>query len=129
MVRLAAGLDEQGRLDKAVTQRALECLERFGQRLRDMHAESVRVVGTNTLRKAQRKQAFLDRARDALGHPIEIISGIEEARLIYLGVANTMPNEPAGGWSWTSAAAAPSSSSAKASIRCGWKACTWAASA
>src|SRR5262245_31274634 len=94
MVRLAAGLDEQGRLDKAVTSRALECLERFGQRLRDMHAESVRVVGTNTLRKAHRKQVFLERAREALGHPIEIISGIEEACLIYLGVTNTMPNEP-----------------------------------
>ena len=94
MVRLAAGLDDQGRLDKTVTQRALECLQRFGQRLRDMHAESVRVVGTNTLRKAHRKQTFLERARDALGHPIEIISGIEEARLIYLGVANTIPNDP-----------------------------------
>jgi exopolyphosphatase/guanosine-5'-triphosphate,3'-diphosphate pyrophosphatase len=73
---------------------ALACLERFGQRLRDMKAESVRVVGTNTLRKAKRKGAFLDRARSALGHPIEVISGIEEARLIYLGVANTMPSEP-----------------------------------
>ena len=47
MVRLAAGLDDLGRLDKTVTQRALECLERFGQRLRDMHAESVRVVSGN----------------------------------------------------------------------------------
>ena len=73
---------------------ALACLERFGQRLRDMKAESVRVVGTNTLRKARRKGAFLDRARAALGHPIEVISGIEEARLIYLGVARTMPSEP-----------------------------------
>ncbi|HZF25428.1 MAG TPA: exopolyphosphatase [Steroidobacteraceae bacterium] len=94
MVRLAAGLDAEDRLDKAVTVRALECLQRFGQRLRDMHAENVRVVGTNTLRKAHRKQTFLERARDALGHPIEIISGIEEARLIYLGVANTIPNDP-----------------------------------
>jgi len=94
MVRLAAGLDEQGRLDKAATTRAVQCLERFGQRLREMKAESVRVVGTNTLRKAHRKQAFLERAREALGHPIEIIAGIEEARLIYLGVANTMPSEP-----------------------------------
>lgn len=94
MVRLAAGLDEQGRLDRAAIEMALECLERFGQRLRDMNAESVRVVGTNTLRRAKRKGAFLDRARAALGHPIEIISGIEEARLIYLGVAQTMPSEP-----------------------------------
>ena len=94
MVRLAAGLDEQGRLDRAAMEAALDCLERFGQRLRDMKAESVRVVGTNTLRRAKRKGAFLDRARAALGHPIEIISGIEEARLIYLGVAQTMPSEP-----------------------------------
>jgi exopolyphosphatase/guanosine-5'-triphosphate,3'-diphosphate pyrophosphatase len=93
-VRLGAGLDEQGRLKREAIELALACLERFGQRLRDMKAESVRVVGTNTLRKAKRKGAFLDRARSALGHPIEVISGIEEARLIYLGVANTMPSEP-----------------------------------
>ena len=94
MVRLGAGLDEQGRLTRESTDTALACLERFGQRLHDMKAESVRVVGTNTLRRARRKGAFLDRARSALGHPIEIISGIEEARLIYLGVAHTMPSEP-----------------------------------
>lgn len=93
-VRLGAGLDEQGRLTRESMDAALACLERFGQRLRDMKAESVRVVGTNTLRKARRKGAFLDRARSALGHPIEIISGIEEARLIYHGVARTMPSEP-----------------------------------
>jgi exopolyphosphatase/guanosine-5'-triphosphate,3'-diphosphate pyrophosphatase len=95
MVRLAEGLDADGRLDKLVSQRALACLERFGQRLRDMHADGVRVVGTNALRVARRKQAFLERAREALGHPIEIISGMEEARLIYSGVAHTLPAEPA----------------------------------
>jgi exopolyphosphatase / guanosine-5'-triphosphate,3'-diphosphate pyrophosphatase len=63
MVRLAAGLDEHGRLSRESTQRALQCLERFGQRLRDMRAESVRVVGTNTLRKAKRRGVFLERAR------------------------------------------------------------------
>lgn len=92
MVRLAAGLDAQGRLNREATGRALPCLERFGQRLRDMQAKRVRVVGTNTLRKARRKGAFLDRAREALGHPIDIISGVEEARLIYLGVAHTTPS-------------------------------------
>jgi exopolyphosphatase / guanosine-5'-triphosphate,3'-diphosphate pyrophosphatase len=92
-VRLAAGIDEQGRLDREATTRALQCLERFGQRLRDVKAGRVRVVGTNTLRKAKRKGAFLDRAREALGHPIEIISGVEEARLIYHGVARTTPSE------------------------------------
>ncbi len=94
MVRLAAGVAENGRIDKDVAARALGCLQRFGQRLRDMHADSVRVVGTNALRLAHKKQAFLERAREALGHPIEIIAGMEEARLIYSGVAHTMPSEP-----------------------------------
>ncbi len=94
MVRLGAGVGPDGRLDKQVAARALACLERFGQRLRDMHARSVRVVGTNALRISRRKQAFLERARDALGHPIEIVSGMEEARLIYSGVAHTLPAEP-----------------------------------
>lgn len=93
MVRLGAGLDADGRLDKDAANRAIECLERFGQRLRDMHADSVRVVGTNALRRAKAKGAFLARARAALGHPIEIISGMEEARLIYSGVAHTMSTD------------------------------------
>jgi exopolyphosphatase / guanosine-5'-triphosphate,3'-diphosphate pyrophosphatase len=92
MVRLAAGLDESGRLDQDAAARALRCLERFGQRLRAMQADSVRVVGTNALRNARQKRWFLERARAALGHPIEIISGVEEARLIYSGVAHTSPS-------------------------------------
>ena len=91
MVRLAEGVADDGRLDKVVANRALACLQRFGQRLADMHADSVRVVGTNALRRARRKQAFLERAREAIGHPIEIIAGREEARLIYSGVAHTLP--------------------------------------
>jgi exopolyphosphatase/guanosine-5'-triphosphate,3'-diphosphate pyrophosphatase len=91
MVRLGSGIDAEGRLDREVAARALACLERFGQRLRDMHADKVRVVGTNALRQAHRKQSFLERARTALGHPIEIVSGMEEARLIYSGVAHTSP--------------------------------------
>jgi len=90
MVRLGAGLEADGRLNKDVAASALACLERFGQRLRDMRPDSVRVVGTNALRRARRKEAFVERAREALGHPIEIVSGIEEARLIYSGVAHTM---------------------------------------
>ena len=94
MVRLATGLHDSGRLDEAASERALRCLERFGQRLRAMHADSVRVVGTNALRRAKRKRWFLERARAALGHPIEIISGLEEARLIYSGVVHTSPMSP-----------------------------------
>lgn len=93
-VRLGAGVDADGRLDREVAARALACLERFGQRLRDMRPGSVRAVGTNALRRAHRKQQFLEKARAALGHPIEIVSGMEEARLIYSGVAHTLPAFP-----------------------------------
>ncbi len=91
MVRLGAGVKPDGRLDSAVAARAVACLERFGQRLRHMKPDGVRVVGTNALRRLRRANSFLERARAALGHPIEIISGREEARLIYSGVAHTMP--------------------------------------
>jgi exopolyphosphatase/guanosine-5'-triphosphate,3'-diphosphate pyrophosphatase len=88
MVRLASGLNKHGYLDHASQERALACLRRFGQRLRDMRAHQVRVVGTNTLRRARNSDAFLEAAERALGHPVEVISGIEEARLIYLGVSH-----------------------------------------
>jgi exopolyphosphatase/guanosine-5'-triphosphate,3'-diphosphate pyrophosphatase len=93
MVQLAAGLTDDRKIRADAQQRALICLERFGQRVREMPQESVRVVGTNTLRVAREAQAFLERAEEALGQPIEIINGIEEARLIYLGVAHGLgPN-------------------------------------
>jgi exopolyphosphatase/guanosine-5'-triphosphate,3'-diphosphate pyrophosphatase len=88
MVRLASGLNEHGFLDSTSQERALACLRRFGQRLRDMHAHQVRVVGTNTLRRARNSGEFLAAAERALGQPVEVISGMEEARLIYLGVSH-----------------------------------------
>jgi exopolyphosphatase/guanosine-5'-triphosphate,3'-diphosphate pyrophosphatase len=88
MVRLASGLNPHGYLDSASQDRALGCLRRFGQRLRDMRAHQVRVVGTNTLRRARNADRFLAAAEEALGHPVEVISGMEEARLIYLGVSH-----------------------------------------
>lgn len=91
MVRLASGLDKRGRLSDASQARALNTLRRFGERLRAMQAGRVRVVGTNTLRRAHTTGRFLQRAARALGHPVEIISGIEEARLIYLGASHTLP--------------------------------------
>jgi len=91
MVRLAAGIDTNDRLDDASQQKALECLARFGERIRDMRAEKVRVVGTSTLRRVGRNSAFIEDAEDALGHPVEIISGVEEARLIYQGVYHSAP--------------------------------------
>ena len=93
MVRLADGLDEDGQLSDAVIDRALECLSRFGQRLRPLPAAHVRVVGTSSLRRAKNGGAFLTKAEQALGHSIEIISGVEEARLIYLGVAHDLARD------------------------------------
>ena len=93
MVRLASGLDERRCLDKASMERAILCLERFGQRIREIPRVNVRAVGTNTLRQARNGNAFLEQARRALGNPIEIIAGREEARLIFLGVAHSVYNE------------------------------------
>lgn len=90
MVRLAEGLRESNNLDHTTASRAIECLERFGQRVRHLPPHHVRVVGTNTLRKARNRDAFIEQAEQALGHRIEIISGREEARLIYLGVSHSL---------------------------------------
>ncbi len=90
MVHLGAGLDDGGNLTREVQQRALTCLERFGERVRPMPARAVRAIGTNALRNAKNSRDFLVAAEKALGHSIKIISGDEEARLIYLGVAHTL---------------------------------------
>ena len=92
-VQLAAGLDESLNLKQDAIDRALTCLERFGQRLKTIPRINVRAVGTNTLRQARNGSKFLYMAKQALGHSIEIISGREEARLIFLGVAHSIYNE------------------------------------
>lgn len=93
MVRLAGGLDDRKRLTDEAMDVALACLEKFGQRIKTIPATNIRAVGTNTLRQAKNGTEFLARANAALGHRIEIISGREEARLVYLGVANTIFND------------------------------------
>ena len=90
-VRLAAGLDDRKNLTEDAQARALDALQRFGERLAGFPAEAVRAVGTNTLRVAKNSPQFLARAESALGFPIEVIAGREEARLIYLGVAHGLP--------------------------------------
>lgn len=90
-VRLSEGLKPNGKLTPDARSRALDCLSRFGERLHDMHASSVRAAGTSTLRRAGDSKAFRDEAAKRLGHPIEVISGIEEARLIYNGVTHSTP--------------------------------------
>lgn len=92
-VRLAGGLDEKQKLSDEVIARALDCLQKFGQRIQEIPAGNIRAVGTNTLRLAKNSNAFLKKAGQALGHPVEIISGREEARLIFLGVAYSNYND------------------------------------
>jgi exopolyphosphatase/guanosine-5'-triphosphate,3'-diphosphate pyrophosphatase len=91
-VRLAAGLTTEKTLDGSSQLRALDALARFGERLRGFSPHAVRAVATNTLRVARNAPHFLSEAEAALGFPIEVIAGREEARLIYLGVARCLAN-------------------------------------
>jgi len=92
-VRLGAGLDAHGLLTEEATQRGLACLARFAQRLKGFASWQVRAVATQTLREARNRDAFLQRGNLVLGHPIEVISGREEARLIFQGVARLQASE------------------------------------
>jgi len=91
-VRLGAGLDGNGLLTDEAAERGLDCLRRFAARLAGFAPAQVRAVATQTLREARNRDAFLLRAQAALGQPIEVISGREEARLIYAGVAHLQPS-------------------------------------
>src|SRR3990172_5956199 len=88
-VRLGAGLTQDKRLEEEGQERALQCLKHFGERLRGVDRGAVRAVGTNTLRVAKNAASFLRKAEAALGFPIEVVAGREEARLIYLGVSHS----------------------------------------
>jgi exopolyphosphatase/guanosine-5'-triphosphate,3'-diphosphate pyrophosphatase len=90
-VRLATGLTADKHLDAEAQERALGALKRFSERLAGMPRQAVRAVGTNALRVAKNSGAFLRRAEETLGFPIEVIPGREEARLIYLGVVHSLP--------------------------------------
>ncbi|HEY7773037.1 MAG TPA: Ppx/GppA phosphatase family protein [Marinagarivorans sp.] len=93
MVQLAQGLQADGNLSLEARERALNCLSRFSERLRDIPNAQVRVVGTKTLRDADAAGDFLLAAEQALGHPIAIISGYEEARLVYSGLSHSVVND------------------------------------
>ena len=92
-VRLGAGLDEQAMLTEEAVLRGLACLARFATRLKGYEHWQVRAVATQTLREAHNRNAFLARAQSVLGFPIEVISGREEARLIFAGVARLQPSD------------------------------------
>lgn len=88
-VRLAAGLDSDNMLSDEAMQRGWQCLRLFSERLQDIPREQIRVVATATLRIAKNAQQFITQAEEILGRPVQVISGEEEARLIYQGVAHT----------------------------------------
>ena len=90
-VQLAAGLDEQRNLDEAAMSRGLDCLRRFAQLIHGLPQGAVRIVATNALREARNRAVFIRRAEELLGHQVEVVSGREEARLIYLGVSHSLP--------------------------------------
>lgn len=90
MVSMASGLSKNGELSEECFDRCLDCLARFAERVKHIHPSHLRIVGTNTLRKARNSNEFLKRAESLFEKPIEIVSGIEEARLIYLGVAHSI---------------------------------------
>ena len=89
-VQLAAGIDEQRQLSEEAMQRGLDCLKRFAQLIQGLPPGAVRIVGTNALREARNRAEFIRRAEAILCHPVEVISGREEARLIYLGVSHSI---------------------------------------
>ncbi|HJU99989.1 MAG TPA: Ppx/GppA phosphatase family protein [Burkholderiaceae bacterium] len=89
-IRLAAGLDANGNLTEAAMQSALNCLKSFRVTLAAYQLEAVRVVATSAMRVARNVAAFLPAAEQAIGYPIEVISGEEEGRLIYMGVSNAL---------------------------------------
>ncbi|MCX7553325.1 Ppx/GppA phosphatase family protein [Marinicella sp. S1101] len=94
MVRLAAGLDHRKMISSEYLNKAYEALEAMSARIENIPDQRVRIVGTNTLRVAKNSQQFLARAEQILGHEIEIISGREEARMLYLGVAQSTSDSP-----------------------------------
>lgn len=90
-VRLAAGLTDNKLLGNDAYQRGITAIRRFGERIRGFDPANVRAVATNTLRVAKNASHFIQEAEEALGFPIEVIAGVEEARLIYIGAAHEVP--------------------------------------
>ena len=93
MVQIARGVKKDGHLNLAAQTRAFECLHRFSERLRDIPVEQIRAVGTKTLRSTSKSKSFIKKAEQALGAPIQIISGYEEARLVYSGLSHSVLND------------------------------------
>ena len=90
-VRQGNGLDENRNLTPEAMQRGWDCLARFGERLAGFSRTQVRAVATQTLREARNREEFITRGSQVLGYPIDVVSGPEEARLIYQGVARLLP--------------------------------------
>jgi exopolyphosphatase/guanosine-5'-triphosphate,3'-diphosphate pyrophosphatase len=93
-VRQGSGLDDECNLSPQAMQNGWDCLARFAERLAGFKPTEVRAVATQTLREARNRDIFLAQANRVLGFPIHVVSGREEARLIYQGVAHLLPQSP-----------------------------------
>ena len=93
MVQIARGIETDGSINPETQERALSCLHKFSERLRDIPDSQVRAVGTKTLRSSRNSSSFIKKAEKVLGSNIQIISGFEEARLVYAGLAHTVSND------------------------------------
>ena len=93
-VRQGGGLDEERNLSLEAMQRGWDCLARFAERLAGFERSHVRAVATQTLREAHNREVFIERGNAILGYPIDVVSGPEEARLIYQGVSRLLPQSP-----------------------------------
>jgi len=93
MIQIANGIHSDGHLTDEALNNAIACLQRFSERLRDIPVKQIRAVGTKTLRSVKNANAFLKQAEKALGSPIQIVSGFEEARLVYTGFSHSVNHD------------------------------------
>ena len=93
-IRQGNGLDKDRNLSADAMQRGWDCLARFSERLTGFQKRQVRAVATQTLREARNRDVFLAKGKKILGFPIDVVSGKEEARLIYLGVSHLLHQSP-----------------------------------
>lgn len=94
VVRLGGGLDANSNLTPSAIAKALICIINFAELISKIPKENIIAVATQTLREAKNRELFINTAQYILGVDIEVISGKEEAQLIYQGVGYFLTNLP-----------------------------------
>ena len=93
IIKLAEGLQPDGSIAPDHQGRAVQVLADFGKRIENLPPQNVRAIGTSALRNASKAKGFIEQAESLLGVPLDVISGREEARLIYSGVSLALHDE------------------------------------